>query len=60
VASLGREIGPIALTAIAAPMTLFLAFLSWTYIEKPALSLREMIQVRLPNSRAERQTEAAV
>jgi peptidoglycan/LPS O-acetylase OafA/YrhL len=60
VASLGRDLGPIALTAVAAPITLSLAFLSWIYIEKPALSLRRMIQDRLPSSPTERRTEAAL
>ncbi|MBB4041501.1 peptidoglycan/LPS O-acetylase OafA/YrhL [Microvirga flocculans] len=43
IASLGRDIGPIILTAIATPITLIFAVFSWIYIEKPALSLREKI-----------------
>lgn len=60
VAALGREIGPIALTAIATPITLFLAFLSWTYIEKPALSLRQTIQGRGPVAPTDQKVAARV
>jgi peptidoglycan/LPS O-acetylase OafA/YrhL len=43
VATMGTSMGPLMLCAFAAPITFCLAFLSWRFVEHPALQLRRQL-----------------
>ncbi len=43
VATMGAAIGPMLLCVFAAPITFALAFLSWRFVERPALKLRKRL-----------------